>query len=245
MPQMLRGRRVTGDGMMRLHSKRRVDRSTFGRALLVGLMACVIAICSAGIASAQSAENDDDDAAPDTKFFRGVLKSLGLRRDGGEIEYRERSPLVLPPSRNLPSPETTSATAKNPAWPVDVELKRAKEAKANRPKYNINPEEVRPETPEQLNRNVPRRTSPGNAATATPANDGVGNPMSPTELGTKGIFKPLWGNREEYATFSNEPARSSLTEPPAGYRTPSPNQPYGVGKEKWKPGEYDRQQVHR
>jgi hypothetical protein len=33
----------------------------------------------------------------------------------------------------------------------------------------------------------------------------------------------------EQATFTSEPARSSLTEPPPGYRTPSPAQPYGLG----------------
>ena len=42
----------------------------------------------------------------------------------------------------------------------------------------------------------------------------------------------LIGSKEEYGTFTSEPPRSSLTEPPPGYRTPSPTQPYGVGKEK-------------
>jgi hypothetical protein len=32
-----------------------------------------------------------------------------------------------------------------------------------------------------------------------------------------------------------------LTEPPPGYRTPSPNQPYGVGKQKWTPTVTDKQ----
>jgi hypothetical protein len=69
--------------------------------------------------------------------------------------------------------------------------------------------------------------------------------MSPAELGTQGIFKPLWGNKEEYSTFTSEPARSSLTEPPPGYRTPSPNQPYGVGKQKWTPTKTDKQEPVR
>ena len=37
-----------------------------------------------------------------------LLKGLGLRRDGASIDYRERSPLVLPPGKELnqlPSPE--------------------------------------------------------------------------------------------------------------------------------------------
>ena len=32
--------------------------------------------------------------------------------------------------------------------------------------------------------------------------------------------------------FTGEPPRLSLTEPPPGYQTPSPDQPYGVGKAK-------------
>jgi hypothetical protein len=68
-----------------------------------------------------------------------------------------------------------------------------------------------------------------------------GRPLTPTELGTQGIFSPLWGNKEEYSTFTGEPARSNLTQPPPGYRTPSPNQPYGVGKQKWTPTITDKQ----
>jgi hypothetical protein len=37
---------------------------------------------------------------------------------------------------------------------------------------------------------------------------------------------------EEYTTFTKEPERSSLVEPPPGYRTPSSAQPYGVGSKK-------------
>ena len=35
---------------------------------------------------------------------------------------------------------------------------------------------------------------------------------------------------EGTASFTGEPARASLTEPPPGYQTPSPNQPYGRSK---------------
>ena len=41
----------------------------------------------------------------------------------------------------------------------------------------------------------------------------------------------MFGNKkEEAAKFTGEPPRASLTEPPPGYQTPSPDQPYGVGK---------------
>lgn len=39
-------------------------------------------------------------------------------------------------------------------------------------------------------------------------------------------------NKEEYAKFTGEPERVRLTDPPAGYRIPSPNEPYGIGPDK-------------
>jgi hypothetical protein len=57
--------------------------------------------------------------------------------------------------------------------------------------------------------------------------------MSPSELGSKGLFTKWWSPNEEYSTFTSEPTRGSLIDPPAGYRTPSPSQPYGVGQRTW------------
>ena len=74
--------------------------------------------------------------------------------------------------------------------------------------------------------------------------EGSTQPSTNAELGSKGfmsMFKTgLWAPKEEYTPFTGEPQRSSLTEPPPGYRTPSPTQPYGVGKEKWKAPTVDK-----
>ena len=42
------------------------------------------------------------------------------------------------------------------------------------------------------------------------------------------LFNLDWLKKEEYGTFTGEPPRVSLTDPPAGYQTPSPDQPYGI-----------------
>jgi hypothetical protein len=226
-----------GNGMtVKSENNRRDSRSAI-RAFVAALMAAVIVMGSAGAVFA--ADDDDDDDAPDTKFFRGLLKGLGLKRDGdgNGIEYRERAPLVLPNGRNLPAPDTQPITAKNPQWPVDVDVKRVKESKSKRAKENISAagnEQDRPELPSQLNKGTGGARS-GAPTTPTPGGqaEAASNPMSPSELGSKGIFKQLWAPKEEYATFTGEPARTRLIEPPSGYRTPSAAQPYGVGKEKW------------
>ncbi len=209
----------------------------WSRLALFGATAVVLTVGMA--AQSARAADDDDNAAPDTKFFRGVLNSLGLRQDGAGIDYRERSPLVVPPDRNLPAPESRDIAAKNPSWPKDVDLERAKKAKAERKAYNEEPEvRGRALLPHELDTpGTQKRTRSDSVPTGGPDNhpDGSANPESPSALGFKG-FGAMFQKSEEYVTFRNEPARSNLTDPPAGYRTPSPNQPYGVGKQKWTPG---------
>ncbi len=190
-----------------------------------------LAMATAMGTGARASDDVEEDVAPDTKFFRSILGGLGLRRDGSGIDYRERSPLVIPPARNLPAPETSSITEKTAAWPNDPDVKRAKEIKAQRKQRTKTVEdEWRPELPDQLG---PRaKTAPaGQIPTGGPYTDPT-KPSTQAELNAKSIFTlgGLIGAKEEYGTFTQEPPRSSLTEPPAGYRTPSASQPYGVGK---------------
>ena len=162
------------------------------------------------------AADDDDDVLLDTKIFRGIMKGLGLRKDGEGIDYRERSPLVLPPGKDLPPPEANAAAKKAADWPDDADLKRARKRKAGE--------------------------APGRSAEQAAA------PSTNAELGSKGfsaMLGGLWAPKEEYVPFTGEPPRASLTEPPRGYRTPSPAQPYGVGKDKWTPTVVDKQEIVR
>jgi hypothetical protein len=56
----------------------------------------------------------------------------------------------------------------------------------------------------------------------------------PSELGfTGGMFGSVHdfftgNNKDEVVPFEAEPPRASLTDPPAGYRSPSAAQPYGL-----------------
>jgi hypothetical protein len=211
-------------------SRKRAVRAVIGAGLGIALLAG----CMVGTARA------DDDESLDTKIFRGLMESLGLRRTDSGIEYRERSPLVVPPNRNLPQPSSKSTAERTPTWPNDPDVKRRTEAKAKRndARANINwDEEKRPLRPDELRGSGP--VTAGNSR-STPDNRSVeGSPvMKPSELGYKGgLFSSLFGGGkdEESTTFTGEAPRTSLIEPPTGYRTPSPNQPYGVGKEKYTP----------
>jgi hypothetical protein len=182
-----------------------------------------------------------DDSVPlDTKIIRGIMESLGLREDGTSIDYSERAPLVIPPSRTLPPPERSDAAlVNNPAWPVDPDVKRARQEAAQARKANLNADatiqaEASPLRPDQMTPGPkPRSNRIGDDGYRASPN-GSGGQLSPSELGTKsGLFSKMFGKDEpDTASFTREPPRTALTEPPAGYQTPSPDQPYGVGKQK-------------
>ncbi len=182
------------------------------------------------------ARADDDDTSFEERILRGLLGGMGVDTGRARIEYRERSPLVLPPSTNLPPPDTT-AVVNNPAWPKDPDVVQRKKSSTKPRPATISElgDPGRPLTPQELNRGAVagagRVNRPGEAGPLTEAD--VGRPLRPSELGYKGgLFGSLFKYKEEEVKFDGEPARTSLTQPPPGYMTPSRDQPYGVGNRK-------------
>jgi hypothetical protein len=213
---------------------------TFNRTVFAALLGVAIVMTCAGTGA--RAEDDDDDAAWDTKILRNILHNFGLRRDGSEIDYRERSPLVLPPNKDLPPPETLNPAAKVAGWPDDPDVKRAKKRKdAERKRHgHVYGVDVRPLLPSQYSSAAP--ASPGTSGGHGASIDDTSNPRLFKDFSGKSLFSGLFAPKEEYTTFAGEPPRENLVDPPPGYRTPSPNQPYGVGKEKWVAPKIDRQE---
>jgi len=192
------------------------------------------------LAAAPARAGDDDEPSVDQKVYNSIMTGLGFKRDGeARINYQERAPLVIPPSRELPAPERTDAiTANNPSWPKDPDIARAKAQAAEDRDRNISDEREReqnPLRPDQLTpgaRGAKKRQVRADDGYQNSPN-GYGSQLSPSELGYKGGFLGMFGGgdkKEETAKFTGEPPRSLLTDPPAGYQTPSPDQPYGAGK---------------
>jgi len=227
--------------MMSVTMKSGWTRHAPRRALYGALGLLMLAAVAPGAARAQ----DEDDSNNKTtiwnfeqKFLNGMMRGLGLR-NGNEssIEYRERSPLVIPPSRNLPAPEQAGAN-RAAAWPDDPDVKRKREIAAKKKASNY-----RGYDPDQEGRNLlPSELDPPAAAKRSGASKGGtpdsmgddGRPKRPSELGyLGGLFSSITkGSKEEIATFDREPPRDSLTAPPVGYQTPSPAQPYGITNKK-------------
>ena len=75
-------------------------------------------------ASAQD-DDDDDDLSFEQRVIKGILGGLGVNVGGAGIDYHERSPLVIPPSMDLPPPgSAAAAAARDPAWPKEPERKK-------------------------------------------------------------------------------------------------------------------------
>jgi type IV secretory pathway VirB10-like protein len=217
---------------MRKASGRTVQKSSraLTRALRLAAVALGIGlVMTTGAVRAQ--EDDEDDKTFEEKIIEGIMAGIGgTNMENKGIEYRERSPLVVPPKIDLPPPASASADVKAPNWPKDPDEARRKAAIAARKKDNKDPAEARRLlTPSELNKGKV-------AASARTNNDPVqpgatNNPMlSPSQLGFTGSFGDLFGgNKSETAPFKGEPTRDSLTQPPSGYQTPSPNFAYGTG----------------
>jgi hypothetical protein len=204
------------------------------RAVLGGLLGITL-VLSAGAAA--FAGDDEDEDTIEQKVIKNIMKGLGADVDKDRIDYRERSPLVIPPSRDLPPPQEATQIS-NPAWPNDPD--KRKPVKKAKPIVNgsvatrdmESPERAAPISPDALrNGAIPRSDSQRVTAPDPNANQDPGRNFSPIELGFTG-WGNLFGYKAEQQPFTGEPARTNLIQPPMGYQTPSPNYPYGVGMPK-------------
>jgi type IV secretory pathway VirB10-like protein len=194
------------------------------------LAAVVLGIGLVMSANAARAEDDEDDSTFEEKIIKQIMTGIGgTNMENTGIEYRERSPLVIPPRSDLPPP-ATAAEAPAPNWPKDPDVKRRKDAIAARKKDNKDPREAsRVLTPSELA--VGRTaTGGGSAGPDLPGNPGATAILSPSQLGYEGgVMGFFKGNKTETAPFKGEPTRDTLTMPPPGYQTPSPGYAYGTG----------------
>jgi hypothetical protein len=215
--------------------------AAFGISFVIASSAAVLAV--AGSTAVLAADGDDDDELWDVKMVRKFLRGFGLR-NGQEagIEYKERPPLVLPPSSSLPAPAAATApAANNPAWPSDPDEKRlAAERQARKDKTRTRVldrmdggsagDPLKPSELEagRTDKTVVRTGQSGmdKSPEMTPSDLGWSNSMWNSMVG---LSKSFTGEKVvETREFVREPSRNTLTDPPAGYRTPSPAQPYGI-----------------
>src|SRR6202048_1682316 len=116
-------------------------------ALNRGLRLAIVAlgvglVMTAGAARAQD-EDEDDGKTFEEKVIEGIMAGIGgTNMENRGIDYRERSPLVVPPKIDLPPPESVKSEIKDPNWPKDPDEQRRKAAIASRKKQSKDPIEA-------------------------------------------------------------------------------------------------------
>ncbi len=206
------------------------------------LSAVVLGVGLLMVVSARAGDDDEDDKTFEEKIIEGVMKGVGATNmDNSNIDYRERSPLVVPPKIDLPPPASASTEKAAPNWPKDPDearrraeiAKRKKDKKDTRDAGQMSRDASRVLSPSELNAAGQRPTTTAsdarNSDSVKPGDTGA-NPLMPSDLGYTGGFMGMFkGNKAEATEFKQEPPRESLTQPPPGYQTPSSGFMYGTG----------------
>jgi hypothetical protein len=206
------------------------------------LSAVVLGVGLLMVVAARAGDDDEDDKTFEEKVIENVMKGIGATNmQNSDIDYRERSPLVVPPKIDLPPPTSASTEKAAPNWPKDPDeaRRRADIAKRKKDKKNTraadieSAEAARVLSPSELNAAGQRPTTTAadarNSDSLKPG-DTASNPLMPSDLGYSGGFMGMFkGNKSEATEFKQEPPRESLTQPPPGYQTPSSSFMYGTG----------------
>lgn len=198
-------------------------------------LSTVAAVAAAGTLVVTPALANDDEPVREEGIISNIMRGLGATDGSNGINYRERSPLVVPPQLTLPPPEANRAEPAN--WPKDpdvLERRAAREAIRKRDKVKENDpyEQMRiqpePELGQARARTATVSPQPG-ISEERKLYEQRGGILSPSELGvTKSLFGLFGSSEDKNVPFTGEPTRESLTQPPPGYQTPSSNQVYGI-----------------
>jgi hypothetical protein len=215
------------------------DTDTMHRLLCTVAALAIGTLLSAGPVLA----DDDDEPVREEGLISNLMKGIGATDGSNGINYRERSPLVVPRNLNLPPPQAKRPEAAN--WPKDPDvlerraareaIKKRDKAKEQDPIYSerIQPE---PELGSARARTATVSPQPGVNDDRRSLYEGSGL-LTPSQLGVKAgdLFGVFRTKRDDNVPFTGEPTRESLTMPPVGYQTPASNQGYGMTEqEKYK-----------
>ena len=104
---------------------------------LASVILGIAIVMGAGVARAQD-DDEEDDSTFEEKIIKNLMSGLGATSmENKGIDYRERSPLVVPPKLDLPPPVSNSAGLTAPNWPKDPDEAERKAAAAERKKRRI------------------------------------------------------------------------------------------------------------
>lgn len=180
-------------------------------------------------------------SAQEGMLFQNVLRSMGMMPgEGPDIEYRQRPPLVVPPSSALPRPQDPAA-GRNAAWPNDPDVAARRAAAEDtllpatrRDKYRENQRPLLSQ--EELRKG--RLPGQGYGPGATRGTDTYEENIGPIRIGRELAAKQSADDLSQLK-YGQEPQRKRLSDPPVGYRRPAGSAPLGPGRDGPRPDTAD------
>jgi hypothetical protein len=166
--------------------------------------------------------------AQEGMLFKNLMEGVIGGRSGDDIEYRQRPPLVVPPSSVLPRPQAPAST-RNAAWPndPDVAARRAEAEGARVPVSNPNWRNNPLLSQQELRRG--RTTRDAGRPEIAEDHNNYNNQIAPIRVGRDLATRHNQAAADQLV-YGEEPARRTLAEPPVGYRRPAGTAPVGPGQ---------------
>ena len=182
-------------------------------------MALLTVSAATSLFMAAPAHAINDDGRGSTLESLLDMVGLGDKKESDSIQYRERSPLVVPPKMEMPTPQPRPSQ-KAEAWPQDQEVVRARkkqvESNARVMSKYVDSNGGEKLTPEEMR----AMRTPG-ASTAGPAQGCKMDPFDKTACSVAEYWGALSAKTEKKDELSLqagvEPPREFLTQPPKGY----------------------------
>ncbi|MGE7470524.1 hypothetical protein ACQKLX_13870 [Bosea sp. NPDC003192] len=170
--------------------------------------------------------------AQEGMLFKNLVEGMGLfGRDKADIEYKQRAPLVVPPSSALPKPQEAGAN-RSAAWPDDPDVARRKAESESSNILFSTTEAYRANTRPLLSQEELRR---GRVTGRTNGPDGIvpdhnnyNNQIAPIRVGREMAARQAQVDTSNLQ-YGTEPRRQYLHEPPTGYRRPAGTAALGPG----------------
>lgn len=190
-------------------------------ARLISGLAFALAVAATGLTTPAAALDDDGKAG----LFDAVtgLIGFGAAKQGPELDYRQRPPLVVPPKTALPQPAQRGE--KSAAWPQDPDVIRRRDAAARARAPMGLPSDSAGVMLSKRELLAGRAAGNDRApAGQEPGCRGQGCVwLHPDQLRSQGVLK----EQAPSLVVGQEPGRDWLTQPPKGYRRAT--QQTGVG----------------